>query len=279
MCRSISQGGRRCPHLSTAVARRLASATQRMSRYARWADAAIASGDHAKADRYDRLLEKACNEIVSIRSPHGHAERVAPVQSREREFTADSTRWWTDDQWDEAIADCFARGDQRGSDQLMRLMDAKEEQQKLSMAEKDSHALAAAEYGRQNHDVWSQSSSLLNPARRSGRRLTVDQQTRADFDAYVDCQWAQAEQDCKGQLLTPEARARGISSRSLFQGPTARAERHASEELKSWWQYHGRLNFAAFRYHALGRDSDRAAAERNRKDDFLDAPAWSEGAA
>ena len=84
------------------------------------------------------------------------------------------------------------------------------------------------------------------------RRLTAEQQLRASYAEYLETAYLQAEADCRGVLLSAEAKARGISSRSLFQGQSSRALKWASEELRSWWQKHGRLTYAAFKQGAQG---------------------------
>lgn len=69
---------------------------------------------------------------------------------------------------------------------------------------------------------------------------------RAEFELYREQAHAAATTACNGHLLNREAVARGIDSYSLFIGSHARAERWASDELREWWQAHGRLTFAEF---------------------------------
>lgn len=159
-------------------------------------------------------------------------------------------------------------------DALELLVDARQAaEEKRSQRQAEQYARAAAEeHARQ--EAWAVPTPLTSPGLRKGARLTAAQQARADYATYVDVQWLQAETDCNGQLLTAQARAAGIDSRSLFSGPLPRALRHASEELQSWWGKRGRLSLAAFRHQALGWDSDAAAAERARMETFDYAATW-----
>lgn len=74
---------------------------------------------------------------------------------------------------------------------------------------------------------------------------------RAEFELYREAQHAAASHACNGVLLNADARARGIDSYSLFIGPSARAERWASEELREWWASNGRMTFQDFESQAL----------------------------
>ena len=94
-----------------------------------------------------------------------------------------------------------------------------------------------------------------------------------EYETYLDVQWLQAESDCNGVLLTAEARAKGIDSRTLFSGNFNRAIKYASPELQSWWQANGRMSLGAFRHQMLGRNSDREAAEAAKYQTY-DAAAW-----
>ncbi|GAA1455443.1 phage minor capsid protein [Nocardiopsis tropica] len=69
---------------------------------------------------------------------------------------------------------------------------------------------------------------------------------REQYQLYIERRVVAAEQATRGFLLTPAAQTAGIDPASLFSGPRARAERHASEELKRWWDANGRLTFQEF---------------------------------
>ncbi|WP_242908686.1 phage minor capsid protein [Actinomadura terrae] len=92
---------------------------------------------------------------------------------------------------------------------------------------------------------------------------------RASYRDLVHRQWLAAENATRGQLVTPEGRARGIDPVRLFSGPEAAARRWASDELKAWWDAHGRTTFAEWKEQLLG---DSGALRRLRESgggDFL----------
>lgn len=63
---------------------------------------------------------------------------------------------------------------------------------------------------------------------------------REEFELYRHAAYVQAHEELRGELLNARGRAEGIDPYSLFMGPTPRAERFASEELRRWWARHGR---------------------------------------
>lgn len=69
---------------------------------------------------------------------------------------------------------------------------------------------------------------------------------RADYELVKESAFRCAEAATSGALLNAEARARGIDAWSLFQGPEARAQRWASEELRDHWRTHPRVTFAQY---------------------------------
>lgn len=272
MCRSVAHGGRRCPCHSDPYRRAVASATQRMSRYARWADAASDAGDAAAASRYDALMMKAVEDLDRLRAP----EDLPPVRTisyvpEQVPHTLESTQGWDDGQWAAALNAAMARGDQAEVDELAWLMDQQQSAEPVSPQETRSHAVAMGSY---RSSEWVEPSALTDLSARPSRRVSAREAAREQYESYVDCQWMQAEADCRGTLLNAEGYRKGIDSRSLFSGSAARAEKYASEELLSWWSRYGRLNFAAFRYQALGWESDKDAAARNRAQQFSNAAAW-----
>lgn len=68
---------------------------------------------------------------------------------------------------------------------------------------------------------------------RAGRQ---EEHTLAVETAYVA-----AETETRGHMLSRAGRAAGVNPRSLWTGPEARARRYASEELRAYWDKHGRL--------------------------------------
>lgn len=70
-------------------------------------------------------------------------------------------------------------------------------------------------------------------------------------EAIIENAWLQAEAATSGVMLNKRGRALGISDRSLFRGPEARARKYASEELTEYWRTHPRPTGAMFQ----GRDT------------------------
>lgn len=79
-------------------------------------------------------------------------------------------------------------------------------------------------------------------------RAAFDQwrEIRDEYQLVLEAHFRAADQATGGNLLNRDARARGISSWSLFMGPEVRAQRWASEELKYHWVSHPRVTFAAY---------------------------------
>lgn len=110
---------------------------------------------------------------------------------------------------------------------------------------------------------------VLNPAARTPRNAEAE--CRRSYDEYNECAYLQAEEACNGRLLNERGLAKGISARSLFEGPIHRAEAYASEELQAWWNtgHFPRLSYSAFRGQAFGWASDREARDRARTQEFM----------
>lgn len=265
MCRSPGQPEfRRCRHSQTAQQRQAANARQRMSRYARACDAAAAAGDQDKAQHFEQLMDKALVELGQYRPPP-----KAFVDSKATAFTAENTAHWSDEELEQALASSW--DDPQAVHQLMHLIDERDANRQLAAQEQQAHEQAMSTW---QDTTWAEPTPMTSSSYRPSRKLSANEQARVEYETYVDCMWLQAESDCNGVLLTHEARAKGIDSRSLFSGRTDRAIKYASPELQSWWGKHGRLNFTAFKYQMLGRDSDRSAATSARLEHFEMAPAW-----
>lgn len=89
-------------------------------------------------------------------------------------------------------------------------------------------------------------------------------QARREYEDMVAFEYLRATEETRGTMLSRRGVAAGVSAESLFRGPLAKVEPYASEELRAYWARHGRLTWAAYRYEALGRDSDRAAFQRSK---------------
>ncbi|WP_371517996.1 phage minor capsid protein [Kitasatospora sp. NBC_01300] len=99
----------------------------------------------------------------------------------------------------------------------------------------------------------------------SGRRSAFSaRQVRQMYDEYVYAQWLDAEDWCRGYLLTKRAQLDGIGPMSLFSGPSHVAYARASEELKRYWaEVSPRTTLAEYTEQLTGVRS--AAADTARK--------------
>ena len=104
------------------------------------------------------------------------------------------------------------------------------------------------------------------PEEDEGPRLTR-RQARELYDEYVYRQYMQAEEECRGYLLNSKAEAAGHHPLSLFSGPARIAYARASDELKEWWNRHGRLTQAEFIEKATGQRQRWAAGARKNEAD------------
>jgi hypothetical protein len=66
---------------------------------------------------------------------------------------------------------------------------------------------------------------------------------RKAYKDHVYQQYIAAEDATRGHMVTPAGQAAGIDPHELFSGPAARARKWASDELKEWWDEHGRLTY------------------------------------
>lgn len=65
-----------------------------------------------------------------------------------------------------------------------------------------------------------------------------------------------ADRDCRGRLLSAAGMRAGVAETDLWSGSAQRAYRYASDELRSWWEIHGRVTPSSFT--AAGSASRRA---------------------
>ena len=91
---------------------------------------------------------------------------------------------------------------------------------------------------------------------------------KKSYKDHIAKAWVQAEEDTRGNVLTPEGERKGISLISLFSGPESRARRYASPELREWWDQHGRPSFAEWKAQLLG-DGGAVRNLRGARGDFL----------
>ncbi|MFD4659332.1 phage minor capsid protein [Kitasatospora sp. NPDC058444] len=99
----------------------------------------------------------------------------------------------------------------------------------------------------------------------TGRRgAFTAKQVRQMYDEYVYAQWLDAEEWCRGVLLTKRAELDGVDPLSLFSGPAHVAYARASEELRRYWsEVAPRITLAEYTEQLTGVRS--AAADTARK--------------
>lgn len=267
MCRSHEQGGRRCHNT---VARAAATIRQRLSRYARWMDAAEDAGDTDRLDRMSALFMRANDDLRAHQSAtDGTAPPVIPepTPTRAAEFTIEATKRWSDqaliDAWHDTVDDPAAR---EALERVFAHRDDEAESQRaaeharrvlMKPVEECTDAELASRFGASS--TFEDRSPLTNPARRPARNLTPDEVVDEEYDLYVQQMYLKALEECKTTLTNGRGRAKGISDDALFRGSSRMARSYGSEELQAFFGRYGRLSKAAFRYERLGRPGDRQA--------------------
>lgn len=81
---------------------------------------------------------------------------------------------------------------------------------------------------------------------REQRRRAHNDQVREEYRLYVEAAYAAAEAATRGHLLNRRGIACRVHPRVLFSGPARRAYAYASEELRAWWDEHGRMPFTEY---------------------------------
>lgn len=79
-----------------------------------------------------------------------------------------------------------------------------------------------------------------------------DELARKAYRDHVYQQYLAAEDVTRGHMVTPAGQAAHVDPHSLFTGPAARARKWASDELKQWWDNHGRLTYDEWAAGLLG---------------------------
>lgn len=69
---------------------------------------------------------------------------------------------------------------------------------------------------------------------------------RDEFESYRHSMYERAADECRGELLNAQGRARGVDPYSLFIGPAARVAAYGSEELVEWFKANGRVTVDEF---------------------------------
>lgn len=275
MCRSIAQGGRRCPYHSDPRVMAAASARQAADRMEGRVARAEASGitDEKLSRRVEKLVgaHERLNQREQAVTATGWGEHRAGAEGRQPVGPAKPTRA------DELTAE---RVNSMPWDQVAdlgsELGDDPEAWDKLETLVNEREAREAEEQAQQHHEEFNAwltgggpggDDPVTNPTARPARRLTQREQTREEYECYVASNYFQAEEEI-GFMLNAEGRAKGIDAYSLFSGPISRARKYGSEELQAWFGRNGRMTLAGYRHQRLGWHSDSGAAQRQTIEGF-----------
>jgi hypothetical protein len=160
------------------------------------------------------------------------------------------------------------RGDPGQAEDLARL-DRMVELIEQGVPEGDAHAEV---YGGDAEEF--RRKQLINELRAQGYEgKGFDELARDSFRQHVAAEFLRAEQENRGYLLSREAQIKNaaakpggkvIDPRDLFEGPAHIARKHASEELRRWWDANGRPTFEEWKAQLL--DPSAAVGIRARRD-------------
>lgn len=271
MCRPVSKGGRRCRWHTNPSAIGITNALRRARYHESRCDAlAGQSGEDRALGNYVQALED-----VQI-AEYVHAGQVIDTDdTRRHEYAREKVADWSveellrehqalahDPDAQEAIAERLVEregdGDElprQGRHAVRRAVDRiVDEMGDTYGSEAEARAGVAAWFGQRKDEGMSE-------AQRAGM---TERDARGDYEELLNFEYVRAAEETKGEMLSRRGRAAGVSAEALFRGSLAQMEPYASEELRSYWARHGRLTWSAYRYEALGRDSDRAAHTRAR---------------
>lgn len=102
--------------------------------------------------------------------------------------------------------------------------------------------------------------------KRRERRANEKSAAREEHLLAVESAFTAAESETRGHMLSKAGKAAGVNPQSLWTGPEARARRYASEELRAYWDRHGRLTKAEWAKRDQDeRDAAEWADERSRR--------------
>lgn len=187
------------------------------------------------------------------------------VASTADQLTLQSTAHLSDDELTELMIQ-YADTDPDAMDKILEIIDERavrdDAMRAFDAAEEARIASEAAErsvWGTVPEEFKAGTGSL---SRSPARGLSVDDQIREDYQAYVMTQHAKALNDINGNFFKPQYRGKGIDEFMLFEGSSTTALKYASEELIAWWEANGRHSLGSFRYGILGRREDYERHQR-----------------
>lgn len=170
----------------------------------------------------------------------------------------------SDDKLDERFAEATESGDEELLDAVLAEMDRRAE--RVDTPADDEVLENAAEWERfdalvaegvDERDAYAEAfgkdtdrvrrDDAIARLRAAGHRGTgFDELARVAFRERLEHDYFSAEAATNGYLLTAEGQRAGINARDLWRNNEAFARRWASDELKEWWDQHGRVTFDEF---------------------------------
>lgn len=265
MCRSINNGGRRCPYHSDPRIKALTSARQSLQRM----EARLAADEHRLSEpqlaqrvsrlnnAYSRLSERQqAAHAVQHHDRHPEPGERGPLPApRPTAAPTITAEWVNNTSWDE-LANYAAtlNDDPEAWDKLEGLINEREER------ENSFNAWATGE-------TPTVEDQTVNPAARTTRKLTPHERAREEYDHYVNAQYM----NCLSELsflVNEKGKRAGVDEFSLFSGPVSRVKKYGSEELQSWFARNGRHTLSSFRHGLFGWNSDAKAAKRVEMEGF-----------
>lgn len=191
----------------------------------------------------DAELEERLMAIVSDEDRMEEFERIAAEIDRREQLAREVEERRARDR-----ARAQARAERQAEEQAQRMMELLEEGWDEEEAVQEVYGIAV-EQQRRDRAIGD-----LRAQGYTGR--SFEELARASYKEHVRVAYLDAEAATNGYLVNAEGRARGIDPRDLFTGPEARARRWASDELKGWWDQHGRMTFEDWKAQLLDRRHD-----------------------
>lgn len=272
MCRSLSEGGRRCRWHSapTAVAitnalRRVAYHEDRCSALAGMPGEDAALGNYVQALEDMQVAEQVhADRVIDVNDSAAYDYRRDAVQHQSVQWLMQQHQALAHDpDAQETIAERLLEREGDGEELTLQGRYAIRQAKDRIVASMTADGLYTEVEARRSVDGWfgAKPDEAVSVAQRNN---VSEVEARREYNDMLAFEYMRATEETRGSLLSRRGLAAGVSSESLFRGPLSQAEPYASEELRSYWARHGRLTWAAYRFQALGRESDRGAATRAR---------------
>jgi hypothetical protein len=198
----------------------------------------------ARAGRRERRAARRGRRGDVVFSPPSPAHQAELARRRElRALSEDDIADRMGNASDAEVAELTRELDRR--DHADRRRDAKDaarqaEAERLIAAGEDEETAYRRAYG-VTDDAARRQEAVAMLRREGFRGRSFDSLARQAHAEEVERSYWSAEAATKGYLLSPAGNRAGIDPRSLFDGPAARANKYASEELRDYWREHGRL--------------------------------------